>query len=257
MSRNQAGTHHFFTSKRIILLLGITNLVTLSLLLNIHLNISRARTEKKAALAMQDTLKFSDNQTYTEQTELFDIYRTKTAYIVMMGSSLTQRVNWAELLERNDIANRGIGSDIAEGYLHRISSVTKLQPKLVILEIGANDLLRNTKVEEVFTTIEQVIDSLGKTVPRVVLMSCFYASNKMLNYQRYNRRVDSLNGMFHQLASGSSQLSIMDINKELSKNGERALSFALADGIHLNAQAYQLWKREIEKILMHENQDEK
>ena len=254
MSRNQAGIHHFFTSKRIILLLSITNLVTLSLLLNIHLNISRARTEKMAALAMQDTLSFSENPIYTEQTELFDLYPAKTATVVMMGSSLTQRVNWAELLERNDVVNRGIGSDIAEGYLHRISSVTKLQPQVVFLEIGANDLLRNTRVVEVFETIEQVIDSLGKIVPRVVLMSCFYASQKMLHYQRYNCRVDSLNRMFHQLLPKSSNLTILDINTQISKDGERLQSFASTDGIHLNAKAYQIWKKEIEKILLQENQ---
>ena len=253
MSGIQADKRRFFTKGRIILLLLFTNLVTATLLLSIHMNISRARAERQVANAMRDTLKFSDNQTYTEQTELFNIYPTKMATIVMMGSSLTQRVNWSELLERNDIVNRGIGSDIAEGYWHRIYSVTKLKPQYVFLEIGANDLLRNTPVEVIFGKIERLIDSLSKTVPRIVLLSCFYVSNKMLNYQRYNRRVDSLNRMFHPLTSRFSTLVIMDVNKELSKDGVREQSFALSDGIHLNAKAYQIWKKEIEEFLLQEN----
>ena len=37
----------------------------------------------------------------------------------MLGNSNTYGVDWVELLDREGIINRGIGSDITEGFLNR------------------------------------------------------------------------------------------------------------------------------------------
>jgi hypothetical protein len=90
---------------------------------------------------------FQITKTYTEQNGVVLIsIQLKMATIVMMGSSLTQKSEIGlNCLKRNDIVNRGIGSDIAEGYWHRIYSVHQAQNhNMFFLEIGANDLLRKT-----------------------------------------------------------------------------------------------------------------
>ena len=58
----------------------------------------------------------------------------------MLGNSLTNRISWNELLVRDDIANRGIGSDITAGFINRINFVFNVKPKICFIEGGVNDL---------------------------------------------------------------------------------------------------------------------
>ncbi|MFT4019161.1 MAG: hypothetical protein QM668_19515 [Agriterribacter sp.] len=41
------------------------------------------------------------------------------------------------------MANRGIGSDVTEGYINRINDIFELEPKICFIEGGVNDLARN------------------------------------------------------------------------------------------------------------------
>ena len=66
------------------------------------------------------------NMKYEKQTSLYNIYEIKKAEIVMLGDSITFGVNWNELLDNNNIINRGIGSDTTEGFIQRLDYIYKL-----------------------------------------------------------------------------------------------------------------------------------
>lgn len=236
----------FFNKKRIIILLIFTNLIAVFLLLNIHYNISKVKKQRQQELSLPDTLKYSDNPFYIEQTGLFNIYKNQKTNIVMLGSSFTQRVNWNELLGRTDIANRGIGSDVSEGYLHRMNNVLNLKPAICFVEIGANDIIKKLPVDSILKNTLRVINQLKSYNIEVVLTKCFYATEKLENYKSYNLKADSLNKRFDKIESA---ITLLDINPEIAENKTRKAAYALADGIHLNAKACLLWKKEIEKVL--------
>ncbi len=234
------------TKKRIITALIITNLITIGLLLNIHVNLQKVKQKRLMESRQQDTVSFRSNPAFVEQTGLFSLYPTKQANIVMLGSSFTQRVNWAELLQRNDVVNRGVGSDICAGYLYRLQAVMALQPKICFLEAGANDLMKPFALDTVYNQIAQIVDSLLHHHIHVVLTTCFYAGEAFTGYTSYNRRVDSLNARLSRL----SQIDLIDLNPLLAENAKRKNKFCIADGIHFSAEAYAIWKKEIEKKLV-------
>ncbi len=237
----------FFSKKKIIILLVFTNLATVFLLLNIHYNISKVKRQREQELSYQDTLKYSDNPFYVEQTGLFDIYKKQKANIVMLGSSFTQRVSWSELLGRNDIANRGVGSDVSEGYRHRLRSVLDLKPVICFVEIGANDIIKNIPLDSIYVNTIHIINDLKFCNIDVVLTKCFYATPAFENYESYNLKADSLNNRFDKIGPS---ITLLDINPEIAESRKRKKEFALADGIHLNAKGYWVWKKAIEKVLM-------
>ena len=75
---------------------------------------------------------FLDNPSYIELTDLYTVYSGQKD-IVMLGNSLTNRISWNELLVRDDVANRGIGSDITAGFINRINFVLNVKPKICFI----------------------------------------------------------------------------------------------------------------------------
>src|SRR5262249_19281703 len=63
--------------------------------------------------------------------------------VVVVGDSLTQRGEWWELLER-PVANRGISSDTIADVRARLDDIVALEPRVLFLCIGVNDLFSKT-----------------------------------------------------------------------------------------------------------------
>src|SRR3954464_460041 len=63
---------------------------------------------------------------WRERTSLFRVIGQK-AEVVMIGDSLTDGGEWAELFPQQDIVNRGIDSDTTHGVLARLDTLLKLE----------------------------------------------------------------------------------------------------------------------------------
>ena len=251
MSNSKQTISVFWSSKRIIIVLILSNLVCIFLLLNIQRNITNAKSKREMLIAYQDTLKYDDNPLYQEQTDLYKVYSPRDVQIVMLGSSFTQRVQWHELLHRHDIANQGIGSDVTEGYLHRLHYVIMLNPQICFIEAGANDIIKKQPIDSIFLHIENIVSQLEPTISKLVITKCFYVTSTYPNYLEYNLKVDSLNHRLDQLK----KVTLIDINSQINVNHQRNPDFTLADGIHLNAKAYLIWKQAIEQVLVQQKMD--
>lgn len=86
------------------------------------------------------------NPKYVAKASLYPLY-TRQKNIVMLGSSLTGNVNWDELLDRSDVANRGIDGDISEGILARMEYVLSVDPEICFIELGINDIAKKVTDE--------------------------------------------------------------------------------------------------------------
>lgn len=203
-----------------------------------------------------------DNPNYKLQTELYNIYKTKSADIVMLGNSLTKSVDWNELLGREGVINRGIPSDILSGYKKRLDYIFKLNPKVVFIMGGVNDIYNWTSVDEIFNTYREVVESLMARKIKVVIQSVIYAGENWgeewlkvnnpdvkpydVNLGR-NKEIDKLNKLLKNFAL-SNKMLFLDINSRL-KSGNFLKKDYHYDGIHLNARGYKIWGEEVEKAL--------
>ena len=97
---------------------------------------------------------------YRNLTATFAMSKLESTDIVFLGNSITFGGNWAELLGRERIVNRGIGGDNTVGMLHRMQYVYQLKPKLCFIMAGINDIYADASVELIFQNYVKIIDTL-------------------------------------------------------------------------------------------------
>ena len=68
-----------------------------------------------------------------------------------------------------EVVNAGVSGDTTAGGLRRVEWVLKSQPKLVILELGANDGLRGQSLQDTYNNLNKIIESLKAKGVIVVL----------------------------------------------------------------------------------------
>lgn len=196
-------------------------------------------------LANEMTYSFNQNPNYGEQLDLNTLYN-KNAKIVMLGNSLTYKVNWNELLERNDIANLGIGSDITEGYLHRIQTVLSLHPKIVCIEGGINDIALDLAPAKTLKHIQQLVDTLNQHNIVPILHTILPVHVNYPASLRINEKVWCLNQAILHYAT-EKNLQLIDLTPFLTTKGFLKSDFVQQDGIHLKASAYRIWAHQLKQ----------
>ena len=76
---------------------------------------------------------------WIQRATLFESLPASEDDIVMLGNSITDGGEWAELLGDAHVKNRGISGDTTDGVLERLGTITRGRPAKVFLLIGIND----------------------------------------------------------------------------------------------------------------------
>jgi len=202
-------------------------------------------------LKAQNSELYLENQNYRLQLGYEDLYQTNSADIVMLGDSHTYNINWDELLNRKGIVNRGIDGDITQGYLHRLTYIYKLNPKLCFIEGGINDLYSHFTIHEIFENYNEIITVLRSHYIIPIIQSTLFVAKNYKSAKETNYKVEQLNQMLIKYSKENS-IEYLDINTLVRNNSylREELSY---DGIHLNAKGYMLWKPLVEKVLEEHN----
>jgi len=193
---------------------------------------------------------FLDNTSYIEQTDFYTVY-VGQKNIVMFGNSLTYRINWGELLERTDVANRGIGSDITSGFINRLNFVLNLHPKFCFIEGGVNDIAFNINQDSTIRNLNYIVHTLLNNKIKPVLMTVTYVTKSYPNAIIFNQKIKVLNKQIIKI-SKEKGISLIDLNLRLTDGEFLSPEYAVDDGIHFKSKAYLIWKAEILKVLEQE-----
>lgn len=194
-----------------------------------------------------DTPQYRKNKNFIQQTELYKLYRKKQATIVFLGNSITHGVNWNELLGRDDVIERGIPSDILEGMYARLDNILSLQPKVVFIMGGINDIYSNIPVEKIFTTYKEILRKLGDKGIKLVVQATLYVNPQWHNAEEKNKEVEKLNLLLRDYCYPR-KIEYLDLNLKLSRDKQLRDEMTY-DGVHLTPKAYQIWQSEADKIL--------
>ena len=111
------------------------------------------------------------------------LYGGSAPVILALGDSLTAGFGVAEkdsyparlqaILQRHGqpyrVVNAGVSGDTTAGGLRRIDWLLRLNPAIVILELGANDGLRGLPPAEMFSNLEKIIRRCRDHKARVLL----------------------------------------------------------------------------------------
>lgn len=107
---------------------------------------------------------------------------TMAATILVMGDSLSaafgipQQAGWVSLLQQRlapdyNVINASISGETSAGGAARLAALLQQhQPKIVIIELGANDGLRGLPIKEMKRNLEQMIHQSKKSNAHVLLI---------------------------------------------------------------------------------------
>lgn len=148
--------------------------------------------------------------------------------------------------------NQGIPGDTTIGVLNRLDLVYKLNPKVIIIHIGSNDLvLTNLSDAGIINNIKQIIQTLNEKLPltKIYLLSIFpineFTSNKSYLEYRDNKKITLLNQFLKQdLLSYYYPIDHLFIDEKNQLKEELT-----TDGLHLSKQGYQIFYNIIKNLV--------
>lgn len=200
-----------------------------------------------ASDAQQRTRPYQRNRNYAVQRDLYALYRTTQADVVMLGNSITYGVEWQELLGRPGVVNRGISSDVTEGFFNRLEDIYRLHPRLCCIMGGVNDVFSDIPLDTVFANYRAVVEGLRSHGIIPVIQSTLYAAKSWKNAVRHNPDVSALNLRLEAYARANG-IEFIDLNA-LMADGFMMRDEFVYDGLHINARGYAIWRDALEPIL--------
>ena len=128
------------------------------------------------------------------------------------------------------IVNAGVSGDTTAGGLRRIHWLLKHDPKIVIIELGANDGLRGLPIGEVYSNLEKIIEICQERHIQVLLTGMKALPNYGEHYFNEFEKIFSRLAEKYEIAFLPFFLEGVAGNREYTQ----------ADGIHPLASGYAL-----------------
>ena len=169
--------------------------------------------------------------------------------IVFLGNSLTAHCEWSELLENDKAVNRGIAGDMTGGMLLRLDEITKHSPAKIFLLIGINDLSVHSKVT-IIENYQKIVANIQKNSPKtqLYLQSLLPVNNDIRECGKDNQDILFLNDKIKGIAS-KFNLVYVNLHPLFKDETGKLKSRLTQDGIHLDAEGYQIWKQALTQYL--------
>lgn len=191
---------------------------------------------------------------YHHRATLFEKLPIDKSDIVFLGNSITHYGEWAEIFDNDNIKNRGISGDSAEGVYERLDPIVKGKPKKIFLLIGVNNLSRDYTVDSVLNTIVKIADKIATETPRTKLyiQSVFPVNSTFTNYPKHRLKgpqILELNAKLIKMCAEKG-LTYIDVYPVLkSADSDQLDPKYTYDGLHLSGDGYMAWKTVLEKYL--------
>ncbi|MBD2432862.1 G-D-S-L family lipolytic protein [Fischerella muscicola CCMEE 5323] len=171
--------------------------------------------------------------------------------IIMLGDSITDEGEWIELLSNINVKNRGISGDTTERVLYRLDPILAGKPKQIFLMLGINDLINTPKsVAQTLESYEKILHEFQEKTPNteIFIQTVLPVNNKVDIYWQDNNRILNLNTGLRKLAT-KFNYQYIDLFSHLLDLENQLDTRYTKDGLHLNGEAYLVWKSVIEKYL--------
>jgi lysophospholipase L1-like esterase len=139
------------------------------------------------------------------------------------------------------IANRGITGDTSRGLLVRLKEdVLALDPRAVVLMIGANDLAEKATGKIVFGNVMLIVEALKAHNPAMPIVLCETFPCAPDNY-RPVAEIRKINALYAKTWSGDPQVTIVKTYRLFAGSDGASRSEYLPDRVHPNEAGYALW----------------
>ncbi|MCP6759627.1 MAG: GDSL-type esterase/lipase family protein [Fischerella sp. CENA71] len=172
--------------------------------------------------------------------------------VIMLGDSITDEGEWIELLSNINVKNRGISGDTTERIYYRLETILSTEPKQIFLMVGINDLINAHKsVAQTIDSYENILHEFQDKAPntKIFVQSVLPVNNQVYLYWQDNNNILELNLGLRELAI-KYNYEYIDLFSHLADSKKQLDTRYTKDGLHLNGEAYLVWKSVIEKYFM-------
>ncbi len=178
----------------------------------------------------------------------FDTLSQRPVKVVFVGDSITEGGLWNELFPGVEIANRGIGGNTTSDILVRMNQVFKLKPEKLFVMVGVNDLNMKLGPNVAIANYSEIFNLIDKNLPKtkVYIQSVLPVNDAW--EMTDNTHIPELNRALKSLADRRGYTYI-DLHSAFSNTRGQLRANLSNDGIHLLGTGYELWRREIVKLV--------
>jgi lysophospholipase L1-like esterase len=179
--------------------------------------------------------------------------------IAFIGDSITEGFPIYEMYHGEiPVYNRGVGGDTTYELLQKLpQTVYELEPSIVVMLIGTNDLAFSSDVSGISGRIEQICQAIIATQPNVrLIVQSVYPINpsddpRVIQYllgSRTNALILELNERIQEMTTRL-EIDYVDLHPALKdEHGNLKLEYT-TDGLHLNVEGYEAVLQVLQKHL--------
>lgn len=194
--------------------------------------------------------KYEYNEYYYQKSSLFERLPIGSFDIVFLGDSQTDGCEWSEMLRNPHVKNRGISSDIVQGFIDRVGPIVKGKPAKVFILGGINDISHNVTPDSLATCMRRLIETIkaGSPQTRIYLQSLLPIDNSFRRYKNIlgkEQDVVETNRLYRKVAeeTGAVWIDLFSVMADPETGNMR--KGLTNDGLHLLAEGYELWVRTV------------
>lgn len=187
---------------------------------------------------------------YQIKVEQFRSYKDAGDFI-FLGNSIMAGTDWSELLQMNNVRNRGISGEISFGVFERLKEVTSGKPKKVFILIGINDISRNIPDSVILKNYRSIIVRIKSASPgtKIYFHTLMPVNNEFTQFKNHYNKDEHIlyvNAGLKKMAKEHG-IFLIDLYPPFLNAENKLDKKYTIDGLHLNAAGYKLWATVLKK----------
>ena len=209
------------------------------------IRMNRIDKTKEAASSANEDLDWPNLSKYKSENEMLQKSKNDGNRIVLIGDSITE--GWSlmdpDFFSNNNLINRGISGQTSPQMLIRFKQdAVNLEPKLIIINAGTNDIAANTGP----STPEMIIDNITSMAEIGLKNSVNVALSTILPVERYDwnetikdapEMISKVNSFLKKYSENNNLIFIDYYSSLVNENKGMNTSYA-NDGVHPTKEGY-------------------
>lgn len=191
--------------------------------------------------------KYEYNEFYYQRSTLFEMLPVDSDDIVFLGDSQTNGCEWHEMLGNPNVKNRGISSDVIQGFADRVQPIIDGRPAKLFILGGVNDISHDLTPDSIATAMRNLIMKVRRGSPetKVYLQSLLPIDNSFRRYKAMTGKesvIVETNKLLKKVAEETGATWIDLYSRMVDPATGNMRKGLTNDGLHLLGAGYAVWR---------------
>ena len=170
--------------------------------------------------------------------------------VLFIGSSSIRMWKLKDSFPDREYINFGFGGSEVADSLHFFDRVVKpLQPKVIVMYAGDNDIAKGKSAERVHSDFQKFVARMKADLPPETRL-LYVAIKPSLKRWELRETMSAANALISGECERDDRLDYVDIWRPmLGEDGKPRPELFANDGLHLNDRGYELWTSQVKRLI--------